>query len=355
MRFVQIHRRLRRRQADSGRALVVVLSALALLLASSVGVWCGVAFFGGDEDQGAELPEATAWLRVEEPAPYLVEPSPLKENLGTFIGTQCHLIMSPLVLEQVLARPDIARIPDLAATAKPMDLLANRLTVRGREGSELLLISCQWSDQKTAALITNAVVEAYFKMHSQDEVQRATRVIEMLEDERSRRGILLRAVADSIRDWEERDPTASFDPVANGLKQSALRESYLRLQQQRDELALKRAELQVSGGTSTSNVAVTEPTPTDSELVATELREKAVALRQDEVLQKLKTLESPARFNSDLYFKYEEFAQQQETFRRLTKRISRLRDEMRAPTRISLLRSARGENDEGAYDEDADE
>ncbi len=153
---------------------------------------------------------ASSWLRIENQQPYVIYNT--NESRG-FVNTQVQLMRSPLVLERVVAEPDIARFEDITSRDEPVDWLASNLSVGSRGGSELFVVSFRSSNPQQAAAITNAIVEAYFKIQSQEDAVRTQRVIELLEDEKARRAEIVTRLRENIRalqsDRSETNPFAS--------------------------------------------------------------------------------------------------------------------------------------------------
>lgn len=195
---------------------------------------------------------AENWLRIESESPFVVFPDPEAES---FVNTQIELIRSPLVLDRVVAEPDIARYPALAASDDPIAWLAARLTVAARGKSEIYVVRFQAADPQRAARIANAVVEAYFKIQSRQHALRARRVIELLEDEKQRRGQVVRRLRESIRALQgertEADPFAGMllsDGEAFRHPLGELRGRVTRVEVEREVLEARLAALQESAG-----------------------------------------------------------------------------------------------------------
>ncbi|MCA9246997.1 MAG: von Willebrand factor type A domain-containing protein [Planctomycetales bacterium] len=130
--------------------------------------------------------DATAAVSVADPKS---EQAPKRGRRSQFVETQTALIRSPLVLERVAAQPEIAALPEIQAAKNPVGWLASRLSVRKTDNDDVFRIQFAGSTPEVAAQITNAVVEAYFKVQAVDEVYRTQRVLELLEEERARRQV----------------------------------------------------------------------------------------------------------------------------------------------------------------------
>lgn len=291
---------------------------------------------------------AEARLRVEDYGSYLIYPDvrPAEATPAAFFHKQRRLLLSPLVLEQVLARTDVASLPSIANAARPVELLRERLELEQSENSEVWTLSCQWSDPVEAALIANAVVEAYFRMYTQDEAQRSTRLIELLEDERARRMVVVQQLIDQIKGIEKRTKV-SFSRDLRALREQALRDSYLRLHGQYDEVALQLAEMKVADQESRLaepagdlKVAIEPELPASAECTALELRMKAIEAREAEVLTRLDALASPDAVENSCQLKQRELEREQEVVDEISTRIMKLRTEMVMPAKVTLVRRA---------------
>lgn len=168
-------------------------------VATPLGLLCAFICAVAMTYQYVPLYRSSAWLRVEEI--YIVFGNAERSSGSkTFMQTQIQLIHSPLVLEQVLARPDIAQIADIAEDPTPVSLLSRRINVNAGNNSELFIIDYLGPNAEDSAKVANAVVEAYFRMHTQDEAQRSTRVVELLEDERARRMVVIQQLRDQLKE-----------------------------------------------------------------------------------------------------------------------------------------------------------
>src|SRR4029079_13890349 len=110
---------------------------------------------------------ATGWLRVSEQS-HVVNVS-VRNNSRSFVATQTQLIRSPLVMEQVVAHPDVAKIPEVTKALDPIAYLANGLIINGNDGTEFLLIAFKGPDPVDVAKVVNATIESYFKMQAEDD------------------------------------------------------------------------------------------------------------------------------------------------------------------------------------------
>jgi capsular exopolysaccharide synthesis family protein len=143
------------------------------------------------------LYEATAWLRLEDPPPYIAFPS--QEESRHYVQTQIEVIHSPLVLGSVLSQANIASLPDIQAEESPIEWLAKEVRVRLVGQSELMTISVASRDPNHAAAIVSAVVKAYLALQANSDAERRQRIIELLEEEQERRARDVERLRDAVR------------------------------------------------------------------------------------------------------------------------------------------------------------
>ncbi len=178
-----------------------IATPVAVVLATCAGAYMWVSH--------KDVYTATAWLRIEDQKPYVAYRLDNRSK-ESFVDTQQQLIRSPLVLERVVAQPDIARYPLLQEVISPVNALAARLQSRRLGRSELFILSFRWPHTKQASRIVNAVIESYFTVQTQDESARTQRVLELLQDETARRELKVEQLQDNIRELtrvvKEHDP-----------------------------------------------------------------------------------------------------------------------------------------------------
>jgi len=186
-----------------------VAAPVALLLAtgSVVAVWVLV----------KPKYRATAWIQIEDTTPYVVAPTPIESR--RFVQTQIELMRSPLVIGPVLANSEVQSIPELQAAGwnDPVSRLGKRLQVEPVGDSELYEVSFDSVSPAHAATVVNAVVDEYFKMWSESNTTRSQRVIELLEQEKERRGREVQRLQALIRELGKEIAVKNHLPVEPGV------------------------------------------------------------------------------------------------------------------------------------------
>ena len=124
---------------------------------------------------------AKAWLRIKADRPHLI--FELEES-RLFTRTQVELIKSPLILRDVLARPDVAKLEDIQTAISPLELLQENLKVSSVGGSELYTIAYDTKHKASSPVVVNAVLGSYLEQQP-DYVDRQTDdTIQLLESEK---------------------------------------------------------------------------------------------------------------------------------------------------------------------------
>lgn len=125
---------------------------------------------------------ATAWLQIDRHQPFLAFPQAAesKEDYEQYVASQLEWLKSPIVLDRVLADPEIAKLDFLRGSVTPLETLAGCLTCERVGESDMVALSVEIEGTpEQAAALCNGVVDAYLKIHSdalaslmQDQVDR---------------------------------------------------------------------------------------------------------------------------------------------------------------------------------------
>ena len=155
--------------------------------------------------------QAKSLLMIEDHGPFIAFAEPVEHGQSQrYIQTQLEILRSPVVLEPVLGRAEIASLEEIKNSPNPIDTLNSNLTVSQLGNSELYNVGYVSKVAADAATIVNAVVEEYMLYNSRDDVDRSSKVIDILEDERLRRSVeverLRRQLVDLSEEVTGRDP-----------------------------------------------------------------------------------------------------------------------------------------------------
>ena len=130
--------------------------------------------------------ESVAWLRIYERKPVMafVERD---QDSRLFVENQIAYMKSELVMAPLLSQPQIARIPEIAASSDPTSYLAKQVSVSSMGRSELFTIKYQSTSPENAQKVVNAVATQYFEMHNKRDKANSESVIKKLDEELKRR------------------------------------------------------------------------------------------------------------------------------------------------------------------------
>lgn len=168
---------------------------------------------------------ASADLQIARQAPYIAyeKREPL-ERSEEFVETQIELLQSELVLEPVVARKDIATLPEIRNRDNPADWLSRQINVNQVGHSELYRVSFDGPDPVHAALLVNAVMDGYFKVRDEDDDSKAERVLELLDEQKRSRGEAVLGLQGKMGSL--RDEILSQNPLADLSKGDGERRSH---------------------------------------------------------------------------------------------------------------------------------
>jgi len=127
--------------------------------------------------------EASAWIRIEQRAPFVAFPLEDDDRTDAYVETQVQLLRSPKVLQAVMLVAGVAQVREIAEQRDPVRWLQSQIRVKVVGKSELHTVSFQCSDPKAAALVVNAVMRSYFKLRDEEEAGRVKGILETLKEE----------------------------------------------------------------------------------------------------------------------------------------------------------------------------
>ena len=151
--------------------------------------------------------EASAWLRVDETAPFLAFES--QERPEGYIKTQVELLRSPVVLGPAVVRAGLVGTAGPDKEQALIRKLAKRLGVSALGDSELVKVSYQSTEPAQSAKIVNAVVESYFALRGKDAATSSAEVIALLEQEQQKHAAEVARLQEQVRLTAEKVPGAS--------------------------------------------------------------------------------------------------------------------------------------------------
>ncbi len=140
--------------------------------------------------------KATAWLQIKEQPDYLAFKT---DASSRFVQNQIELLRGPLVLEKVLAKPEVAQLPEVRTQASPLEWLQKNVMAKNVGGSDLFELSFTGLQPESSATIVNTIVRSYLEVSSQKTEEQTAKVVELLTKERDRRGKEVERLRDTVR------------------------------------------------------------------------------------------------------------------------------------------------------------
>ncbi|PQO43887.1 polysaccharide biosynthesis tyrosine autokinase [Blastopirellula marina] len=154
------------------------------LLASVLAVICAAPLAAIAWMAQSPIYTSSAFLRIaaaDTPLVFETAENSVRYDFKTFKNTQRQLILTPFVLSKAISNEKVANLACIRDNATPVEWLKDQLKVGFPGEAEIMQISLNSTDRKSAQLLVNSVVEAY--MAEVIESARSTRVyrLESLE------------------------------------------------------------------------------------------------------------------------------------------------------------------------------
>ena len=108
-----------------------------------------------------------------------------------FEQTQVELLRSSVVLDRVIERPEIAKLPEILAMDSPASTLGKELSVGALNSSDLFFVRFTSPNPEGVAAIVNAVVAQYVRLKDDVASKSNKRIIELVEAEVRKRDLEL--------------------------------------------------------------------------------------------------------------------------------------------------------------------
>ncbi|MBN1854027.1 MAG: polysaccharide biosynthesis tyrosine autokinase [Pirellulales bacterium] len=158
--------------------------------------------------------KASGWITIESTAPYIAFSSGGTDNSGRFIQTQIELLRSPIVLGNVISRPEISAIDELKKQSDPINCLMEKLSIAQVNQSDLYQVHYTSPSPMTARTVVNAVIAEYLDFQTDESYSRTQRVIDLLDEEHNRRSLELERLRNRILELAKN--ITGKDPFGHG-------------------------------------------------------------------------------------------------------------------------------------------
>jgi receptor protein-tyrosine kinase len=162
---------------------------------------------------------STAVMKIASYTPYIaytVNEQPMKPE--EFTETQIELLRSPLVMEQLLTKPEIAALPHFEGQENPAKWLSKQVQVDQVGNSELYYVYLDAPNPESSALLVNAILDEYFAVRARDEESQTERVLELLNQEKETRAEVIQNLREEMRELGKH--VMGADPVTGMPTQS---------------------------------------------------------------------------------------------------------------------------------------
>jgi beta-lactamase regulating signal transducer with metallopeptidase domain len=295
---------------------------------------------------------ATAFLRILMQEPQLLGGPTIASNetdrFEIYKNTQCAILTGNFVLRAALQNPKIAKLPSIQAaqaSGDPVKWLADRLEVQFPGKAEIMKVSFHGKDRKEAALVLNAVVDAYM-----------TEVVTVETDKKSQRLDELEKICaakdQDLRQKREQSKRMALDSGASESGELGMREKLFleQLAVSRQDQAKVREELRHYQAELAVQKAFLEDAKSDDrvpilkEIKRLEIR-ITIAADQDAVMEaKLEKMNEEARrFGIEsvgMRMLREDIKHLDAASAQLAAEIEKLKVEIKAPPRICVVSRA---------------
>lgn len=154
---------------------------------------------------------ASTWLVVREKPEYLVTPQAM-EDPRKFVQNQMEMMRSPLVIEPVANKADVAATPELAGS-DPAERLRRLIKIQAKGQSDFFVISFTSEDPRRAALVVNEVAAAYLSLQDRDLSRRMEGTIQRLASHLEGQQVLITKLRDQVQ--KRTTELTGVDPYAS--------------------------------------------------------------------------------------------------------------------------------------------
>jgi polysaccharide biosynthesis transport protein len=128
----------------------------------------------------------------------------------TMMNSEKLKIQSRAVLAKVVYRLDLEDDPFFRGAGDTVIALASRVRVEPIRITQLLRLSVEHQNPKTAKSIADAIINAYLENHRETTVGSLSNLIQYLQDEVATTGMKLKEVRESIQEYQERNSMVSL-------------------------------------------------------------------------------------------------------------------------------------------------
>jgi capsular exopolysaccharide synthesis family protein len=153
---------------------------------------------------------ASTWLLIRDRPLYLLE-NQWTEDPKKTIENQLELMRSPPVIDPVASMPAVANTPEIARERHPVQALRKLLKIRPLGRSDYFVIEFTSEDPERAALIVNAVAQAYLRLQQSSHTERQSVTIRLLDKQLTEKKVDVERLRDNYSAlWKQRTGAEAF-------------------------------------------------------------------------------------------------------------------------------------------------
>lgn len=147
--------------------------------------------------------EAEGWLQIGAPRILLFDTVSGSGNAAAqsdvFVRTQLAMIKSPVVLDRVVARPEVGQIAEIRTSMSPVQELKKTVSIESIDDSELYQITYSATKAADAKAVVNAVLEEYIKVYELEGETRRQTIVKQLKESKNERKAELTSLREKVR------------------------------------------------------------------------------------------------------------------------------------------------------------
>jgi capsular exopolysaccharide synthesis family protein len=166
-------------------------------------------------------------------------------NSASYLATQCSLIQSTVILSDALKEPGVLQTTCLRSSQNPVGFLKSSVTAQPSKQGDLIVVSMESTDPQAAAIIVNAVVQAYIDYQSKQHQSTAVEIIKFLQKSADEHEQELKGVQQKMLALKKANPELAVQTARGGIASTRLSDLYSALAAaQFRSLDLKSAEVE---------------------------------------------------------------------------------------------------------------
>lgn len=168
---------------------------------------------------------STATIYVQDNALKMVnDPMGTGGRSQAYLFTQCQVITSTAILGEALQNPAVATAKTLNGQSNPVGVLKSSISAAPDKLSDLINVSMESTSAQDAAVLVNAVVEAYILHQSQSHKSTALEVLKIFEKSRKDYDTALTTTQSNILELKKNNPDLTFSSDRGNLVTTKLGE-----------------------------------------------------------------------------------------------------------------------------------